>query len=77
MFKGVFGRQMKALTEQRADEIIELSLADLTPRAEKLAEGHFCSDCPRKGEGCFPCKNAKVMIRMYLSAFVAAQSRWN
>jgi len=68
---------MKVLTDGQANSIVDQSLADFLPEATRLTYGEFCSDCPKPREGCFPCLNAKLMIRRYLVALVEVKAMLN
>lgn len=65
------------LTEKQAHQIVDQSLADFLPEATRLTRYEFCSDCPWKREDCFPCLNAKLMIRRYLAALMQVKARLN
>lgn len=68
---------MEVLTAEQANNIADQSLADFLCGATRLTRYEFCGDCPCPQEGCFPCLNAKLMIRRYLAALVEAKSRLN
>lgn len=68
---------MEVLTKEQADQIVEQSLADFLPEATRLTHHEFCSDCPRYRLGCFPCLNAKLMIRQYLASLVEVKASLN
>ena len=68
---------MKPLTRDQADQVVDQSLADFVPRATELTHSELCSRCDRRHEGCFPCQNAQMMIKGYLSILVARQARLN
>jgi len=69
--------EMKALTKDQADQIADQSLPDFTPWAMELTRSDYCSDCPKRRLGCFPCRSARMMIRVYLIKLVARQARLN
>lgn len=68
---------MKVLTNEQANNIVDRSLADFLPEATRLPRYEFCCDCPMPQEGCFPCLNAKLLIRSYLAALVEVKARLN
>lgn len=68
---------MKVLNKEQADQIVDESLADFLPEATRLTYNEFCSDCRWKREGCSPCRTARNMIRVYLSALIEAKARLN
>ena len=65
------------LTEEQADQIVEQTRADFRPGATALTYDYFCSNCPRKREGCFPCRTAQTMIPIYLSVLMQVLARFN
>ena len=75
--KNDFREGMNALTDHQAKQLIEHSLANLLPRASELTYSKFCSDCPHRREGCFPCRSAQTMLRVYLNVLVRGQAIFN
>jgi len=62
---------------KNTDAIVEQSFAPFLPTATRLTYQHFCSDCERKTDSCFPCKSAKVMIQVYLSVLIREAAKTN
>jgi len=68
------------LTEKEARKITEISLEPrLRPKAEELVKQNFCNDCDKREPGwtCFPCKSARTMIKVFLTAVVHEEAKEN
>jgi len=61
----------------KVEQVIQTSLADFLPKATALTWQEFCGDCPKRQDGCFPCRTAQTMIPIYLSALIAKAAKNN
>jgi len=62
---------------KNTNEIVKQSIAPFVPTATSLTSQHFCFDCEKKADGCFPCKNAQVMIQVYLCVVIQEAAKTN
>lgn len=68
---------MNQLEEQFLDRFLEEFQVRLMPDAARMTRENFCDDCSRRREDCFPCQNAKIMVREYLFFLMGVQARLN
>lgn len=64
-------------TEKQIDQIVDQSLRNFLSKATQLVREEFCSDCPWKQDGCFPCRTAQTMVVAYRTVLIARQARLN
>jgi len=65
------------MKQKQIDGVLIKSLGSLSLSAADIVRGNFCVDCPKRLPGCFPCKNARAMIKFTLAMLVEEQSSLN